>query len=165
MILFRRSILVVLRHPRMSLLPDSSLQQHSGPGGHAGISVYAAVSGCAFDVREAEHLGVHQVPRAKVLIVTVAGGVAWKSVATWVAWVFITRLAQRERGREREGWRRKKHSKSNEVKQQLQIILTDALTFLPYQARRGFTHQASSHGHVSLTEATACFLEAHYTVK
>lgn len=69
------------------------------------------------------------------------------------------REGESERG---EGER---NSKSNKVKQQLQIILTDALTFLPYQARRGFTHQASSHGHVSLTEATACFLEAHYTVK
>lgn len=86
------SVLMVLRYPGVSRLPHPALQQHPGPRGDAGISVYATVCGGPFDVCEAQHLRVHQVSRAKVLIVTVAGGVAWESVATWVTWVFITRL-------------------------------------------------------------------------
>lgn len=82
MLLLRRPVLVVLRYPRVPLLPHPALHQHPGPGGHAGISVYAAVCGRPFDVCEAQHLRVHQVSRAKVLIVAVAGGVARESVAT-----------------------------------------------------------------------------------
>lgn len=42
-ILFGRSVLVVPRRPRVSLLSRSALHQDPDPGGHAGISVNAAV--------------------------------------------------------------------------------------------------------------------------
>ncbi len=130
MILFWCPVLMVLRYPGVSLLPDPALHQHPGPWGHAGISVNAAVCGRPFDVSEAQHLRVHQVSRAKVLIVAVAGGVAWECVATWVAWVFIARLVERE---SKKGRRRQKHSKSDKVKQQVQIILLVVLTSLGHQ--------------------------------
>lgn len=76
MILLRRHVLMVLRHPRVPRLSSPALHQDPHARGHTGISVNAAVGGCSFDVREAQHLRVHQVSRAKVLIVTVAGGVA-----------------------------------------------------------------------------------------
>lgn len=128
MILLWGPVLMVLRYPRVSLLPHPALHQHPDPRGHAGISVNAAVCGRSFDVSEAQHLWVHQVSRAKVLIVAVAGGVAWQSVATWVAWVFITRLVKREKKR-----RRQKYSKSDKVKQQMQIILIVLLTCLVHR--------------------------------
>lgn len=76
MILLRCHVLVVLRHPGVPRLPGPALHQDPHARGHTGISVNAAVGGCSFDVREAQHLGVHQVSGAKVLIVAVAGGVA-----------------------------------------------------------------------------------------
>lgn len=75
-LLLGRRVLVVLRRPGVPRLPRPALHQDPHAGGHAGISVDAAVGGRSFDVREAQHLGVHQVSGAKVLIVAVAGGVA-----------------------------------------------------------------------------------------
>lgn len=88
---------MVLRRPGVSLLPHPALQQHPGPGGDAWIRVDAAVRGRPFDVSEAQHLRVHQVSGAKVLIVAVAWGVAREGVATWVAWVFIASLVEKDR--------------------------------------------------------------------
>lgn len=97
MILLGWSILMLPRCPRVSLLPRSAWHQHPDPGGHAGISVDTAVCGRPLDVSEAQHLWIHQVPGAKVLIVTVAGGVAGQRVAARVARGFITSLGRRER--------------------------------------------------------------------
>lgn len=99
-IVLRHSVFVVLRNPGVSLLPRPALQQHPRPGGHAGIRVYAAVCGRPLDVGEAQHLRVHQVPGAKVLIVAVAGGVAREGVATGVARVFIAHLVQEDKKEE-----------------------------------------------------------------
>lgn len=96
------AVLVVLRHPGVSLLPDPTLE-HPRPGGHTGVGVYAAVCGGPFDVGEAQHLRVHQVSRAKVLIVAVAGGVAGKGVAAGVAGVFVTGLVETAAGRSEGG--------------------------------------------------------------
>lgn len=91
-LLLRRPVLVVLRHPGVPRVAHPALQQHPGPGRHAGVGVDAAVRGRPLDVGEAQHLRVHQVPGAKVLVVTVAGGVAGERVAAGVAGVLIARL-------------------------------------------------------------------------
>lgn len=106
-LVLRQSVLVVLRSPGVPLLPrPPALQQHPRPGGHAGVGVYAAVRGRPLDVGEAQHLRVHQVPGAEVLVVTVAGGVAREGVAARVARVFIAHLLQEEEEKKKKEVRR-----------------------------------------------------------
>lgn len=84
----RLAVLQVLRGPGLhaARLAGAALQvEDAGAGRHAGVGVDAAVRGRALDVREAQHLGVHQVVGAKVLLVAVAGGVAGERVAAGVA--------------------------------------------------------------------------------
>ena len=91
-VVLRRRVLRVLRRPGVRLLTRPALQKDAGAGGHAGVGVDAAVCGRALDVGEAQHLRVHQVPGAKVLLVAVAGGVAGEGVAARVAGVLVSCL-------------------------------------------------------------------------
>ena len=92
-VVLRGRVLRQLRRPGVCLLAASHLQEVPRPGGHAGVGVDAAVGGRALDVGEAQHLGVHEVPGAKVLLVAVAGGVAGEGVAAGVAGGLVSRLA------------------------------------------------------------------------
>lgn len=68
--------------------------------GHARGRVDAAVRGGPLDVCQPQQLGIHEVPRPKVLVVAVAGGVAGQRVAAGVAGAaFISDLEKRETGR------------------------------------------------------------------
>lgn len=68
--------------------------------GHARGRVDTTVRGGPLDVRQPQQLGVHELPRPKVLVVAVAGGAAGERVAAGVAGAaFISDLEKRERGR------------------------------------------------------------------
>ena len=99
-VVLRGRVLRQLRRPGVGLLTAAHLQEVPRPGGHAGVGVDAAVGGRALDVGEAQHLGVHEVPGAKVLLVAVAGGVAGEGVAAGVAGGLVSRLEEERRRRD-----------------------------------------------------------------
>ncbi len=87
-----------IRHP-VALEHDAGNRRTGSPRGHAtGRGVNAAVCGGSFNVGETQHLWIHQVPGAKVLLITVtAGGVAGQSVTAGVAGVLIAALLEDDR--------------------------------------------------------------------
>ncbi len=106
MVLLRGPFFRQLRFPRVSRIRHPTALEHDAgnrctgdPRGHTtGRGVNAAVCGGSFNVGETQHLWIHQVPGAKVLLITVtAGGVAGQSVTAGVAGVLIAALLEEDR--------------------------------------------------------------------